>query len=67
MDGKIKKIIQKGYGFIEIEGRTKDLYFHASSLTNAPFNSLKEGDNVHLDGIDETPKGEQAYGVKVIY
>jgi cold shock CspA family protein len=64
--GTIKKLFQKGFGFIEVEGRKKDLFFHAAGLvSNLEFNSLKEGDKVVFDGIEPTAKGEQAFGVNL--
>ncbi len=67
MEGKIKKLNPKGFGFIEgVEGRTKDVFFHASSLVvGTVFNDLKEGMEVTLEGIEPTEKGDQAFGVSV--
>lgn len=68
MEGKIKKLIPKGYGFIAVTGGDgKDLFFHAAGLVDGGFNSLKEGDKVTFDGVEETPKGKQAYGIRVVY
>lgn len=68
MEGKIKKLHTKGFGFITgVEGREKDLFFHAAGLVKGlEFNSLKEGDAVSFEGIEPTAKGEQAFGVDVI-
>lgn len=66
--GYIKKLVkEKGYGFISRENIIKDLYFHASGLAKGTtFDSLKEGDNIIYDGIEPTPRGEQAYGVRLV-
>ena len=64
--GIIKKLSEKGFGFIEIKGRKKDLFFHASKLKGFFFTDLKEGDEVSWEGIEPTDKGEQAFGVRVI-
>jgi hypothetical protein len=41
-EGIIKKLTDKGFGFIDIGGR-KDLFFHSSSLQGVSFNELQEG------------------------
>ena len=68
-EGKIKKLNAKGFGFITVPGREKDLFFHSAGLAKdtVPFNSLKEGDTVEFEGIEPTPKGDQAFGVRVVY
>lgn len=67
--GVIKKIVgDKGFGFITVEGRAKDLFFHASGLAQgkSSFDSLREGDNVQFRDIENNGKGESAIGVEVI-
>lgn len=66
MQGKIKNLSDKGFGFIAVEGREKDLFFHSSALVGVEFNGLRVGDSVEIAGIDETPKGYQASGVKLV-
>jgi len=66
MNGKIKNLSDKGFGFIAIDGREKDLFFHSSALVGVSFNELRVGDSVEVAGIDETPKGFQASGVKLV-
>ena len=41
-EGTIKRITDKGYGFIDIGGE-KDLFFHSSSVEGASFDQLHEG------------------------
>jgi len=60
--GTIKKLIDKGFGFISYEGGDKDLFFHSNELKNAQFNDLKEGDKVTFD-IADSPKGPNAVNV----
>lgn len=62
--GKIG-FLGNGFGFIKIEGRAKDLFFHAKSLLNVNFADLKVGDEVEFDGVESTDKGDAAYGVRV--
>lgn len=63
MVGKIKKITDKGYGFITGEGLEKDLFFHGSALVGVTLNELKEGDDVTFE-TQETPKGLSAVNVQ---
>ena len=44
-EGTIKKLTDKGFGFIKTGG-TKDLYFHSSSLQGVSFEDLHEGQKV---------------------
>jgi cold shock CspA family protein len=44
--GTIKKVMEKGFGFIGVEGQEKDLFFHMNELQNFDFNDLREGDTV---------------------
>ena len=56
MEGTIKKIIDKGFGFITPEGEDKDLFFHGNDVTGTEFNALNEGDKVTFD-IEDDPRG----------
>ncbi|MFH1426155.1 MAG: cold shock domain-containing protein [Candidatus Kerfeldbacteria bacterium] len=60
--GKIARLMDKGYGFISREGEEKDLFFHATELQEADFNDLQEGDDVTFD-VTEGDKGPQAVNV----
>ena len=43
--GTIKKITDKGFGFIN-NGTDKDLFFHSSSVEGVSFDDLHEGQQV---------------------
>lgn len=63
MVGTIKKVVaDKGFGFITVEGRSKDLFFHARNLSGVTFESLREGDQVQFDE-EEGEKGPMATNV----
>jgi len=64
MTGVIKTILaDKKFGFITVEGREKDLFFHKEKVVGVEFESLREGDTVSFE-IDETgPKGAAAINV----
>lgn len=63
MNGVIKKKIDKGFGFIAVEGQEKDLFFHSKSLVGVTFDELNEGDQVSFD-MEDSPKGPNAVNVK---
>ena len=44
-EGTIKKLTDKGFGFIDTGGE-KDLFFHSSSLVDVSYNELQEGQRV---------------------
>ena len=63
MTGTIKRLTEKGFGFITGEGLTKDLFFHSNSLVGVTFEQLKEGDAVSFE-TEESPKGLNAVNVQ---
>ena len=63
MQGTIKKLTDKNFGFISQEGEDKDLFFHANELDGVSFEELQEGDAVTFE-ITESPKGPAAVQVK---
>lgn len=60
--GTIARIMDKGYGFISVEGNDKDLFFHSNELQNAEFDNLQEGDKVEFE-VAESDKGPNAVRV----
>jgi CspA family cold shock protein len=63
MTGTIKRVTDKGFGFITGEGLAKDLFFHSNSLVGVTFDELKEGDTVSFE-TEESPKGLNAVNVQ---
>lgn len=63
MQGTIKRLTDRGFGFIAREGEEKDLFFHSNELVGVEFNDLKEGDKVEFE-VAESPKGPNAVKVK---
>ncbi|QDT31599.1 MULTISPECIES: cold-shock protein [Thalassoglobus] len=64
--GTIKKLVaDKGFGFITGGDQGKDLFFHVSSVQDAAFESLYEGQNVDFES-EEGPKGTRASVVKPV-
>lgn len=58
-NGTIRKLSERGYGFIKCETGGPDIFFHASALSDgAVFDELVEGQKV------EFTKGEGKSGAK---
>jgi CspA family cold shock protein len=62
MEGKIKTLKDKGFGFIEVEDKEKDIFFHMNDLSGVKFEDLKEGDTLSFD-LEENDKGLSAVNV----
>jgi CspA family cold shock protein len=60
--GTIKRLTDKGYGFIETENG-KDIFFHLSNLDGVRFEELYEGQAVTFNE-GQGRKGPQAENVK---
>jgi len=61
--GKVKWFNdKKGYGFIEGEGGSGDIFVHHTSIKMDGFRTLAEGQTVQYDVV-EGPKGMQAANV----
>ena len=61
-EGTIKRLTDKGFGFIDT-GRNNDLFFHSSSLEGVSFEQLREGQRVSYNE-GRGPKGPRAENVK---
>lgn len=63
MQGTIKKLTDKHFGFISQNGGEKDIFFHANELDGIDFADLHEGDAVSFE-IKDTPKGPAATQIR---
>lgn len=63
MQGTIKKLTDKNFGFISQGNGQKDLFFHANELDGVSFSELREGDNVSFE-VTDSPKGPAATQVR---
>ena len=63
-EGTIKRLTDKGFGFIETGG-DKDMFFHTSNLEGVEFEELQEGQRVsYTEG--HGPKGPRAENVRPV-
>ncbi len=62
-EGTIKKLTEKGFGFIDTGGG-KDLFFHMSNLDGVHFDDLEEGQRVMYEE-GSGPKGPRAENVRL--
>jgi len=63
MQGQIKRLNDKKFGFIAPDDGGKDLFFHGNDLVGVSFNELREGDAVVFE-VKDTPKGPAAFDVR---
>lgn len=63
-EGTIKKLTDKGFGFISTGG-SKDLFFHSKELQGVQFDELREGQKVSFTA-GQGPKGPCAENVKLV-
>lgn len=63
-EGKIKRLTDKGFGFIETNDGNQDMFFHMSSCNGIAFDDLHEGQAVLFDE-GHGPKGPRAENVRL--
>jgi len=54
---------RKGYGFIEKEDGSGDVFVHYADIAGDGYRSLREGDKVKFE-ISQSPKGDKATNVE---
>ena len=62
MEGTIKTLTEKGFGFITVDDEEKDLFFHGNELKGVKYEELKVGDRVSFEKAD-SEKGPNATNV----
>ena len=63
MNGIVKRWLDRGFGFIGVEGNDDDVFVHHSNLDGAY--ELSEGQNVKFD-MESSPKGPRAVNVTIV-
>lgn len=63
MKGTVKTVVaEKNFGFITPEDGSKDIFFHATSLSGIDFSQIKVGDVVTFE-VEQSEKGPRATNV----
>ena len=63
MEGTVKRWLDRGFGFIAVEGQDDEVFVHHTSLDGV--SELREGQKVEFE-IEDGPKGPRATNVKVV-
>lgn len=63
-EGKIKRLTDKGFGFIDTGGGP-DIFFHCSNLKGVRYEELREGQRVAYEK-GQGPKGPRAENVEIL-
>lgn len=63
-EGTIKRLTDKGFGFIDT-GSGTDIFFHMSALEGVQYEDLQEGQKVEFT-TGQGPKGPRAENVRVV-
>ncbi len=61
-EGTIKRLTEKGFGFIDT-GTGSDMFFHHSAVEGIAYDDLREGQQVTFNA-GEGPKGPRAENVR---
>jgi len=65
IQGTVKVVTDKGFGFISVDGQEKDVFFHENSLEgDLAIRKLKVGDVVNFE-MEETEKGLNAVNISL--
>ncbi len=65
MEGTIKNLNEKGFGFITPEGESKDVFFHRNDLVDVDFSDLNTGQKVTFS-TEPSDKGPKAVNVALV-
>jgi len=63
LEGTVKRWLDRGFGFIAVEGQDDEVFVHHTSLDGV--SELREGQKVEFE-IEDGPKGPRATNVKVV-
>jgi len=63
LEGTVKRWLDRGFGFIAVEGQDDEVFVHHTSLDG--ISELREGQKVEFE-IEDGPKGPRAKNVKVV-
>lgn len=64
--GTIKRIVRdRGFGFIQADGATEEVFFHKSSVEQPTFDELNEGQKVSFDAQPDPGKPDRSRAAHV--
>ncbi len=66
--GTIKNLVKdRGFGFIQVEGASDDVFFHSTSVVGSSFDDLSVGQPVEFDieADPRNPRRSRAANVRV--
>jgi len=63
LEGIVSRWLDRGFGFIGVDGQEKDVFVHNSEL-NGAF-ELRAGQRVAFE-VEDSPRGQRAVGVKIL-
>ena len=63
--GTIKRLMDRGFGFIKTEEQEEDLFFHRSELQDVQFADLREGQEVEFEMSRGRDGRQQAVKVRL--
>ena len=68
---KTKAVVQwfdrtKGYGFASVEGVEQDVLLHQSVIVMEGFRYLKPKQEIVIEGLEDTDKGQRALKIIVV-
>ena len=62
--GTIKRLMDRGFGFIKTEEQEEDLFFHRNELQDVQFADLREGQEVEFEMNQGRDGRQQAVKVR---
>ncbi len=67
VEGTIRTITDRGFGFIRPEDENNDIFFHSSALVGVTIDELHQGDRVSFTAEDDPRgKGKRASDVRLL-
>jgi CspA family cold shock protein len=63
--GTIKRLMDRGFGFIKTEEQEGDLFFHRNDIEGVEFASLREGQEVEFEMSQGRDGRQQAVKVRL--
>jgi CspA family cold shock protein len=63
--GIIKRLMDRGFGFIKTEEQEEDLFFHRNELQDVQFADLREGQEVEFEMTRGNDGRQQAVKVRL--